>query len=107
MLGSRLHVRESALLEVDLSIGVATSAKSLAMILDREVNLLTVGYRWSDQPMPVDVGVGGGARGGYELAGGIQLTFDPGGFGVQASGGVGAGASFDVFGVGFKAGGGQ
>lgn len=68
------------------------------------VNLLTLGYRWSDVPVPVDVSVGGGVRGGYGLAGGIQLTFDPGGVSLQLSGGVGGGASFDVFGVGFKPG---
>lgn len=71
------------------------------------MNLVTVGYRWSDQPMPVDVSVGGGVQGGYGLGGGIQLTFDPGGASIQISGGVGAGASFDVFGVGFKPGGRQ
>ena len=83
-------------------ISIVTPAAGLSATVT--VNILTVGYRWSDQPMPVDLGVGGGVRGGYGLGAGAQLTFDPGGVSLQLNGGAGLGASVDVFGVGFKPG---
>ena len=87
---------------------ISLTTPALGLSATGTVNLLTVGYRWSNQSMPADVSVGGGGiRGGYGIAGGISLIFDPGGVSVQISGGVGAGASLDIFGVGYKPGGGR
>ena len=86
-------------------ISIVTPA--LGLSATGTVNVLTIGYQWSDKPMPVDVSVGGGIQGGYGLGGGISLTVDPSGISLQVSGGLGAGASFDVFGIGFKPGVGQ
>ncbi len=78
---------------------------ALGLSASGTVNLGTVRYDWGGQSSAFDAGVsGGGIRGGLGLAGGLQLNVDSQGIELQVSGGVGAGVSADLYGIGYRPG---